>query len=276
VSLQIRAIFAEYTDLIEPLSLDEAYLDVTQNHPGIPVATQIAEEIRAKIRATTSLTASAGVSYNKFLAKLASDQRKPDGLFVITPAMGPGFVEALAVGKFHGVGPATEKKMHALGILTGADLRAQSLEFLSAQFGKIGPYFYSIARGVDERPVRADRIRKSIGAENTFQQDLFAEAECREAIKPLIENVWRYCETSGVRGRTVVLKVKFSDFHQITRSRSVPEPVGSAAEISSLVDALLAGVLPTERGIRLLGVTLSSLNNEPRGEGRDEQIGLLL
>jgi DNA polymerase-4 len=166
--------------------------------------------------------------------------------------------------------------MHALGILTGADLRAQSLEFLSAQFGKIGPYFYSIARGVDERPVRADRIRKSIGAENTFQEDLFTESECREAIKPLIGNVWRYCETSGVRGRTVVLKVKFSDFHLITRSRSVPEPVGSAAEISSLVDALLVGVLPTERGIRLLGVTLSSLNNEPRGEGREEQIGLPL
>jgi DNA polymerase-4 len=276
VSLQIRAIFAQYTDLIEPLSLDEAYLDVTQNHAGIPIATQIAEEIRAKIRATTSLTASAGVSYNKFLAKLASDQRKPDGLFMITPAMGPGFVEALPVGKFHGVGPATEKKMHALGIQTGADLRAQGLEFLSAQFGKIGPYFYSIARGVDDRPVRADRVRKSIGAENTFQQDLFTEAECREATKRLIENVWRYCETSGVRGRTVVLKVKFSDFHQITRSRSVPVLIGSAADIASLVGALLASVLPTERGIRLLGVTLSSLNNEPLEEGREEQIGLPL
>jgi DNA polymerase-4 len=166
--------------------------------------------------------------------------------------------------------------MHALGILTGADLRAQSLEFLSAQFGKIGRYFYSIARGVDDRPVRADRIRKSIGAENTFQQDLFTETGCREAMKPLIENVWRYCESSGVCGQTVVLKVKFSDFRQITRSRSVPEPISSAAEISMLVDALLAGVLPTELGIRLLGVTLSSLNNEPGGEGREKQIGLPL
>jgi DNA polymerase-4 len=195
---------------------------------------------------------------------------------VITPAMGPGFVEALPVGKFHGIGPATEKKMHALGIQIGADLRAQSLEFLSAQFGKIGPYFYSIARGVDDRPVRADRIRKSISAENTFAQDLFTEAECREALKPLIENVWRYCEYSGVRGRTVVLKVKFSDFHQITRSRSVPGLIGSAAEILNLVNGLLASVLPTERGIRLLGVTLSSLNNEPHNERREEQIGLPL
>ncbi len=275
VSSQIRAIFAEYTDLVEPLSLDEAYLDVTDNHPGIPIATRIAEEIRAKIRAATSLTASAGVSYNKFLAKLASDQRKPDGLFVITPAMGPGFVEALPVGKFHGVGPATEKKMQALGIMTGADLRARSLEFLCAQFGKIGPYFHSIARGVDDRPVRADRIRKSIGAENTFAQDLFTEGECRDALKPLIENVWRFCESSGARGRTVVLKVKFSDFRQITRSRSMPEPVAAAGEISAVVDALLSGVLPTERGIRLLGVTLSSLDNEPRDDGQ-EQMGLPL
>jgi len=240
-SAQIRGIFAEYTDLIEPLSLDEAYLDVTHNRPGIPVATQIAEEIRAKIRAATSLTASAGVSYNKFLAKLASDQRKPDGLFVITPAMGPGFVEALPVGKFHGVGPATEKKMHALGIMTGADLRAQNLGFLCAEFGKIGPYFYSIARAVDDRPVRADRIRKSIGAESTFAQDLFTEGKCREALRPIIENVWRHCENTGTRGRTVVLKVKFSDFRQITRSRSVPEPVASAVEISAVVDALLSG-----------------------------------
>src|SRR5580692_11458163 len=168
VSLQIRAIFAEYTLIIEPLSLDEAYLDVTENLKGIASATEIAEHIRAKIRRETNLTASAGVSYNKFLAKLASDHRKPDGLFVITPKMGPAFVEGLPVEKFHGVGPATAAKMHRLGIETGLDLRAQSLPFLQQHFGKSGPYYYWIARGVDERPVHAGRVRKSVGAENTF------------------------------------------------------------------------------------------------------------
>ena len=174
VSLQIREIFAEYTPIIEPLSLDEAYLDVTENLKGIASATEIAEDIRAKIRRETNLTASAGVSYNKFLAKLASDHRKPDGLFVITPKMGPAFVEKLPVEKFHGVGPATTAKMNRLGIATGLDLRAQTLLFLQRHFGKSGAYFYWIARGVDERPVRADRVRKSIGAENTFAQDLHA------------------------------------------------------------------------------------------------------
>src|SRR5215211_5014715 len=172
VSLQIRAIFADYTPLIEPLSLDEAYLDVTENLKGIASATQIAHEIRSGIRAETGLTASAGVSYNKFLAKLASDQNKPDGLFAITPRIGPSFVEALPVGRFHGVGPATEARMHRLGIRTGADLRARSLAFLEQHFGKAGPYFHAIARGIDHRPVRPDRIRKSVGAEVTFFQDL--------------------------------------------------------------------------------------------------------
>src|SRR4051795_8289292 len=158
VSGQIRAIFAQYTPLIEPLSLDEAYLDVTENLPGIASATRIAEEIRARIRTETGLTASAGVSYNKFLAKLASDQNKPDGLFVITPAQGPAFVEALPVGRFHGIGPATEARMHRLGIRTGADLKAQPLPVLEQHFGKVGPHFHAIARGIDHRPVRPDRI----------------------------------------------------------------------------------------------------------------------
>src|SRR6201993_4953345 len=173
ISLQIREIFAEYTPVIEPLSLDEAYLDVTENLKGIPSATQIAEDIRARIRAETELTASAGVSYNKFLAKLASDHRKPDGLFVITPNMGQAFVETLPVQKFHGIGPATNAKMERLGIRTGLDLKAQSMDFLQRNFGKSGTYYYWIARGIDERPVRADRIRKSIGAENTFFEDLW-------------------------------------------------------------------------------------------------------
>src|SRR5260221_1123099 len=171
VSLQIREVFAEYTPIIEPLSLDEAYLDVTENLKGMISSTRIAEEIRARIRAETELTASAGVSYNKFLAKLASDHRKPDGLFVIIPEMGPAFVETLPVRKFHGVGPATAKTMEQLGIRTGLDLKSQTLAFLQQYFGKPGSYYYWAARGVDERPVRADRVRKSIVAENTFAVD---------------------------------------------------------------------------------------------------------
>jgi DNA polymerase IV len=192
ISLQIRKIFAEYTPIIEPLSLDEAYLDVTENLKGIVSATQIAEEIRAKIRAETELTASAGVSYNKFLAKLASDHRKPDGIFVITPKMGPAFVETLPVGKFHGVGPATAKKMARLGIETGLGLRAQSLAFLQQHFGKVGSYYYWVARGVDERPVRADRIRKSVGAENTFPTDLFTYNAACDALREIVDKVWGY------------------------------------------------------------------------------------
>src|SRR5689334_12367543 len=185
ISLQIREIFAGYTPIIEPLSLDEAYLDVTENLRGIPSATQIAEEIRARIRAETELTASAGVSYNKFLTKLASDHRKPDGLFVITPKMGPSFVETLPVRKFHGVGPATAKKMARLGIETGLDLKGQTLEFLQQHFGKAGSYYHWAARGIDERPVRADRIRKSIGAENTFPADLFTYEAAHEALREI-------------------------------------------------------------------------------------------
>src|ERR1700730_17846588 len=173
VSLQIRAIVAAYTPIIEPLSLDEVYLDVTENFKGIASATQIAEPIRAKIRTETALTASAAVSYNKSLAKLASDHCKPDAVFVITPKMGPAFVEGLPVEKFHGVGPATAAKMNRLGIKTGVDLREQTLAFLQQHFRKPGPYYYWIARGVDERAVRADRIRKSLGAENTFSADIF-------------------------------------------------------------------------------------------------------
>src|SRR5712672_396973 len=225
ISLQIREIFAAYTPIIEPLSLDEAYLDVTENLRDIPSATQIAEEIRATIRAETELTASAGVSYNKFLAKLASDHRKPNGLFVITPAMGPGFIEALNVEKFHGVGPVTAAKMKRLGIFTALDLRAQSLEFLQEHFGKSGSHYYNISRGIDHRPVVANRVRKSIGAENTFPRDLASLEDMRAELEPLAEKVWRYCDATGVRGRTVTLKVKYADFQIITRSRSLTAPV---------------------------------------------------
>jgi DNA polymerase IV len=263
VSHQIRAIFAEYTPLIEPLSLDEAYLDVTENLKAMASATAIAEEIRARIFAETSLTASAGVSYNKFLAKMASDERKPNGQFVITPKMGPSYVEGLPVGKFHGIGPATQAKMEGLGIRTGADLKGQTLEFLREHFGKVGPYYYALARGIDERPVCADRVRKSVGAETTFGADLFSAEEARAALVPLIAKVWSYCEGSTIRGRTATLKAKYADFQQITRSRSLEVPIDSRAVLEELVDQLLEPLFPVNKGIRLLGVTLSSLDAEP-------------
>src|SRR3954447_15207853 len=260
VSLQIRAIFADYTPLIEPLSLDEAYLDVTENLKRIASATRIAEAIRARIRAETGLTASAGVSYNKFLAKLASDQNKPDGLFVIAPGQGPTFVEALPVGRFHGIGPATEARMHRLGIRTGADLKAQPLPVLEQHFGKAGPYFYAIARGIDPRPVRPDRIRKSVGAETTFFRDLVEFGDMQAELQPLIDKVWRWCESSGVRGRTVTLKVKYADFRQITRSRSLSYDIQSRELLERMSLDLLSPLTPSEQGVRLLGVTLSALN----------------
>ncbi len=192
VSQQIREIFAEYTPLIEPLSLDEAYLDVTENLKDMPIATEIALEIRAKIKAVTGLNASAGISYNKFLAKMASDLKKPNGQAVITPRNGPAFVEGLAVKKFHGVGPATAEKMHRLGIQTGADLKAQSLQFLTQHFGKSGPYFYGIARGIDERRVKPDRVRKSVGAEDTFAQDI-------HSYEPALEGMRSQCHSGEDR-----------------------------------------------------------------------------
>jgi DNA polymerase IV len=273
VSLQIREIFAEYTPIIEPLSLDEAYLDVTLNLKGIASATRIAADIRTKIRGETNLTASAGVSYNKFLAKLASDHRKPDGLFVITPKMGPAFVAALPVAKVHGVGPATTAKMLRLGIATGLDLRAQTLPFLQQHFGKSGAYYYWISRGVDERPVHAGRVRKSIGAENTFSRDLHACEPMREALAPIIAKIWRHCQATGIRGRTLTLKVKFTDFRQITRSKSVDDAIDSLADLERLSLGLLEPLLPPRKGVRLLGISLSSLT-QAQATGR--QLSLVL
>jgi DNA polymerase-4 len=274
VSLQIRAIFAEYTPIIEPLSLDEAYLDVTENLKGIVSATWIAEEIRARIRAETGLTASAGVSYNKFLAKLASDHNKPDGLFVITPGMGPGFVEVLPVRKFHGIGPATARKMEQLGIRTGLDLKEQSLAFLQQHFGKAGSYFYWAARAIDDRRVRADRIRKSVGAENTFPADLFTLEAARDQLRDIIEKIWAHCDRSGARGRTVTLKVKFANFRQITRSRTGQLPIGTRGELEQLSIALLEPLFPVTKGIRLLGLSVSSLAVEEPESQRKASLSL--
>lgn len=259
VSLQIREIFAEYTPMIEPLSLDEAYLDVTENFKGMEIATDIATEIRAKIKEATGLNASAGISYNKFLAKMASDLNKPNGQAVITPKNGPTFVENLPVKKFHGVGPATAEKMRRLGIETGADLKERSLDVLIDHFGKSGPYFYGIARGIDNRQVKPDRVRKSIGAEDTFRQDVFAYEPARQGVQSLVEKVWAYCEAHEIGAKTVTLKVKYADFNQITRSRTTAAPISSLSELEQMVEQLLLAIFPTEKGIRLLGVTLSSL-----------------
>ncbi|APG93962.1 DNA polymerase IV (plasmid) [Sinorhizobium americanum] len=270
VSQQIREIFAEYTPLIEPLSLDEAYLDVTENLKGMDIATEIALEIRAKIKALTGLNASAGISYNKFLAKMASDLNKPNGQAVITPKNGPGFVEALPVKKFHGVGPATAERMRKYGIETGLDLKSKSLAFLQEHFGKSGPYFYGIARAIDERQVKPNRIRKSVGAEDTFAEDIADLDLATAELKPLAEKVWRYCEAQGISGKTVTVKIKYSDFTQATRSRTSALPISGVPEIMEAATALLASVYPFRRLVRLLGVTLSSLTNNPGADGEEQ------
>ncbi|WP_441471082.1 DNA polymerase IV [Bosea sp. RAF48] len=272
ISAQIREIFAEHTDLIEPLSLDEAYLDVTENKHGIPVATEIATIIRARIKEVTGLNASAGISYCKFLAKMASDLNKPNGQAVITPRMGPAFVEALPVKKFHGVGPATAAKMERLGVLTGADLRARPLPFLQEHFGKSGAWYYLIARGIDERAVQPDRPRKSIGAEDTFAVDVVELEPARAKLFELAEKVWRHCEGKSVRGRTVTVKIKFSDFEQITRSRTADVPIANLGDLNAASDLLLSQAFPFRRSVRLLGVTVSSFDDEHHDGGNQLQL----
>lgn len=259
VSAQIRAIFADYTDLIEPLSLDEAYLDVTDDARGIGSATAIADAIRARIQETTGLTASAGVSYNKFIAKLASDQNKPDGCCVIRPAHGPAFVAALPVARFHRVGPVTAAKMERLGIRTGADLRARSLDELARHFGSNADYFHGASRGIDERPVRVDRPSKSVGAERTFDRDFTTENELLLAMEPVIDAAWKRIERAGATGRTLTLKVKFADFRIITRSQTQGSVIATRTAVAEIGTDLLRALLPVDVGIRLLGLTLSGL-----------------
>ncbi len=262
VSHQIRAIFHEYTPHVEPLSLDEAYLDVTEDLKGTGIATAIAEEIRARIRAETGLTASAGVSYNKFLAKLASDQNKPDGICVVTPARGEAFVAKLPVKRFHGVGPKTAEKMSSLGIETGADLHAKSLEWLTRHFGSSGRYYHDLARGICYRQVKADRPYKSISAEDTFMTDIAAEADLLAELDRIGSTVWRRIETKALSGRTVTLKVKYHDFQIVTRARSLGRPVADRAEFLETGAALLRTLLPAPKSIRLLGLGLTNLNEE--------------
>jgi DNA polymerase-4 len=261
ISRQIRDIFHEYTPLVEPLSLDEAYLDVTHNLKGIEYATRVAREIRKRILEETELTASAGISYNKFLAKLGSDQNKPNGQCTITPDMGEAFVAELPVAKFHGVGPVTAAKMNRLGLFTGADLKAQSLEFLKGHFGKSGPYYHAIARGQDDRRVNPDRIRKSVGSETTFFEDLHRLPEIEDKVKEQFEEVWSYCAKAGMKGRTVTVKIKYNDFQIITRSRSDAAPFTDRATVERYCLDLVRGIFPLEKPIRLLGVTISNFDH---------------
>ncbi|KQN19323.1 DNA polymerase IV [Sphingomonas sp. Leaf33] len=258
VSRQIHAVFAEFTPLIQPLSLDEAYLDVTANLSGLPTAWATAKAIRRRILEETGLTASAGISYNKFLAKLASDHRKPDGQFAVTPDMGAAWVETLPVARFHGVGPVTAAKMERLGILTGADLRACSMDFLRANFGSSAAWYHAIARGEDERPVNPDRVRKSSGSETTFDRNLTQAAEIEAGVLEMADDVWAWCATAGAFGRTVTVKVKYADFQQITRSQTLTQPVASHDGLRTAALALIRSVLPATKGIRLVGVTVSN------------------
>ncbi|HEY1721287.1 MAG TPA: DNA polymerase IV [Magnetospirillaceae bacterium] len=275
VSRQIRAIFEDYTPLVEPLSLDEAYLDVTANLRGIPTASATAKEIRARILAETQLTASAGISYNKFLAKLASDYRKPNGQFVVTPDMALAFIEALPVGKFHGIGPVTAEKMNKLGLFTGADLRMQTVPFLEKHFGKAGPWYHAIAHGRDDRPVSPDRERKSSGSETTFADDLMRPAEVEAGVIAMADDVWAWCEKAQAFGRTVTVKIKYADFRQATRSQTLPMLVTTQAALRQISIDLVRKVYPLI-GIRLLGVTVSHFDEGetpmPVGEQLDLQL----
>ncbi len=279
VSRQVRVIFRDYTPHVEPLSLDEAYLDVTADLKGIGSAIRIAELIRARIKAETGLTASAGVSYNKFLAKLASDHHKPDGLCVIRPGEGAAFVAAMPVRRFHGIGPRGAEKMAALGIETGADLAMRDIAFLREHFGSQADYLYRAARGIDLRQVKANQARKSLGAERTLDHDLSSGAALREVLERIIAITWERIERAEARGRTVTLKLKHGDFSQLTRARSLPQPVASLAEFAAIGHALLEELLPLAQPVRLVGLTLSQLEGEsesPRPAiGKAQQLDLL-
>ncbi len=259
VSRQIRQILGDYTNLIEPLSLDEAYLDVTKPKQGPPSATLIAREIRAAIQEASGLTASAGVSYNKFLAKTASDVDKPDGLTVIRPEDAAEFIAGLAIERFRGVGPVTAEKMHELDIHTGEDLRGMDEEQLRRHFGKSGAHFYRIVRGKDDRPVVTDRERKSVGAERTFATNARTLEKLNRRLEPIAERVARRLSDRELSGHTVTLKVKYSDFDQRTRSRTFDHTVREAAELYTAGRLLLQSPGLPDKPVRLLGLTVTSL-----------------
>ena len=269
LSQQIREIFYRYTDLVEPLSLDEAYLDVTENKLGLTTATDIALEIKKAIKEEVGITASAGVSINKFLAKIASDYRKPDGLFIVKPHQVIPFIEKLPIEKFFGVGKKTAEKMHALNIKTGKDLQNKSLKELVKHFGKQGRYFFSVSRGEDYRRVNPNRIRKSVGAENTFSVSMKTKASIWQAVQPVAEKCWTRYKQSDAKAHTLTLKIKFDDFQQITRSKSFEEAIKSAILFSKGLESLLDACEITQP-VRLVGCSLSNFEFEEKIEANGQ------
>ena len=261
ISKQIHQIFERYTDLVEPVALDEAYLDVTENKQGLTYATTIARHIRADIYAQTNLTASAGVSFNKFLAKMASGINKPNGMTVILPKDAEAFVEALPIEKFHGIGKVTAQKMHDLGIFSGADLKRRSHLELVQHFGKVGSFYYKIARAEDDRIVEPNRIRKSIGAETSFAEDLSDRAIMLTEIETIAQTVKQRLESHQTGGRTLTLKVKFANYQQITRSKTVTDSIRELDTILTVANELFRAIDLDNRSIRLLGISLSNLDN---------------
>ena len=272
VSTQVREIFRRYTDIIEPLSLDEAYLDVTVDKPQIGSAITIAENIRSAIKNELQLTASAGISINKFVAKIASGMKKPDGLTFIGPSKVEEFMDKLEVEKFYGVGRVTAEKMKSLGIFNGADMKKLTEQQLVNHFGKVGKFFYLIARGIDDRPVEPFRETQSVGAEDTFPEDLFEEEELNKQLERIASIVAQRLEKHQLKGRTVTLKIKYSNFKLITRSKSFADPVGDASLIATTAKELLEGTLPPPRGIRLLGISVSRFNDGRLPEKFDPQL----
>lgn len=258
ISEQLRKIFLEYTDLVEPLSLDEAYLDVTYSKQGKPSATLIAKEIKQRIFDEIKLTASAGVSYNKFLAKVASDINKPNGIFVITPTQAQGFIDKLEVRKFFGIGKVTAEKLNKMGIWFGADLKKMDRLELVCLFGKSGNYYFDICRGEDNREVQPSRERKSVGAEQTFINDLFIEEEIKSETGKIADILWKRIERSKVTAKTLTLKFKYSDFEQHTRSKTITGFFSSKNEIVTESNKLLKLEGGFIKGIRLLGLTVSN------------------
>jgi len=275
VSQQIRNIFYDYTDLVEPLSLDEAYLDVTTNKKQMPSATMIAEEIRKRIKEETDLTASAGISINKFLAKTASDVNKPDGFFLIAPDDAEAFVEKLPIERFFGIGKVTAERMHKMGINTGYDLKQWTEYSLIDRFGKSGRYYYRIARAIDNREVNPNRIRKSLGAENTFSTDIQTQEEILRELNKINLTLKERIERSKTKGKTLTLKVKYTDFQQITRSKTVDYWIDTASKVEELYPELVDHI-SLDKGIRLLGLTLSNLNHDLVKEDSHQNIQLTL
>jgi len=271
VSQQIRAIFERFTDIIQPLSLDEAYLDVTENKLGIVSATYIAQEIRRLIREETGLTASAGVSCNKLIAKLASDQNKPDGLCVVKPEEAEAFMAAMPVARIHGVGPVTARRMASLGIHSGADLKAWPLAALQRHFGKAAGFYHGAARGYDDRPVRDRESRKSISVEDTFATDIGAEEQLSAELTKIAGRLWTRVESAHALGRTVTLKIKLGDFRILTRSRTLGAAPANQKEVLAVGIELLRAQLPLPIGARLLGLGLSNLVGEEDEDDEEEE-----